>query len=901
VRAALDAIPNHADLDRAAWLDIGMAVHSGTGASEEGFEAFDEWSSRWEGGGYDEEETRRVWDSFEPHSITAGTLFHLADQADPNWRSKIVVEPTYPATNTMPVEQARQVLEQNIDTCIEIAAAWSEEQASDCPFIRYGTSDDQPPVHAMRVSTGIGKTQRFAARLARHVLARRGAGEETRPWLYLVPTHRLGEDVAEYFKREGLTAKVYRGRDAVDPEIPGNLRYLSKPSQVRMCLEREKVKLATVCGQNIESACCRSQQQRCASYDKCGYQRQLRGDEPDVWIAAHNMLFHPQKLFKKVAGAVVDETFYPHGLTGMNVRSEDVFTLDDLAAAPEQPSDSAIHNLDPAVIGDWRNGFIEALREHPPGGLQRDLLVDKVHPDDCTENITREWGVVKSVKFAPRMTENDIAEIKERVPEIRRARYMAGAWRAMRELLEMPEGTVSGRLILEEKNEKSILRHRGVREIVEARKVPTLILDATLPNASVLRAWYPQIEVVADIEVEMPPHVHIRQVLRAPVSQRKLWGTEKREAVGRNRQAIRRYILQRWLEIDRQPMLVICQMELEKWLKESGLPQGIAVEHYNAISGLDQYKGVRSLVLVGRTIPSPTICEAFAGALTGVQPRTVEPAMPSSWYDTVIRGIRLADGTGIAVEADQHPDPMAEAVRNQICEAELMQALGRARAINRTGETPLQVDILADVVLPITVNEVVGWEEPSEVIEMAIEGIVLTAPKDMAKAWPGLWATERMAKWALNKLKAAGGGAGELRTFSFESLFSLTKMSSALLYTAATTKFRRAAASFDPRTLPNPRAWLEARLGSLASLLLLVRRGEVPPMRAEGGLIVNDELVVVIKPKPRTVLDHLYPNPRARRPWRAPAWTEADRLDFIEKTKSVDVWQIAGKPAAARS
>jgi putative DNA primase/helicase len=290
--------------------------------------------------------------------------------------------------------------------------------------------------------------------------------------------------------------------------------------------------------------------------------------------------------------------------------------------------------------------------------------------------------------------------------------------------------------------------------------------------------------------------------------------------------------------------------------------------------------------------------EAFAGALTAVQPTKV--ATTGNWYDRIKRGIRLADGSGIAVEADQHPDPMAEAVRYQICEAELMQALGRARGVNRTAETPLTVDILADVCLPITVNEVIPWTEPSATVEMAIEGIALTAPKDMAKAWPGVWANRDAAKYVLKQLKALlrrsrpGKAQGKI---SIE-YYTIGKLPLALHYTTATTKFRRAAAFFDPGILPSPRAWLETRLGTLASLLHLVRRGEVAPISPQVGVIVNDALVTVVEPKRRDILDQLYP--RAKRPWRAPVWTESDRQAFIAKTKNgPDVWQISRKPAEA--
>ena len=52
-----------------------------------------------------------------------------------------------------------------------------------------------------------------------------------------------------------------------------------------------------------------------------------------------------------------------------------------------------------------------------------------------------------------------------------------------------------------------------------------------------------------------------------------------------------------------------------------------------------------------------------------------------------------------------HADPTAEAIRWSICEAELIQAMGRGRGVNRTAENPLQIDLLTDVVLPVTVDE----------------------------------------------------------------------------------------------------------------------------------------------------------------------------------------------------
>jgi len=767
LRSALAAIPTDEAALREklgsshlAWINVGRALWR-LGWGERSYAIWRDWSAQ-NIEEFNEQGLLTNWRSFErtrrdDKPVTVRTIFHYARQFGWKDEEPTTVEPTYPATHSLPIEEARRELDQHIDYFIRLAHRtdlnWAEEFAT----------EGEPLVQAIRASTGIGKTQRFAALLARR--------KPALPCLYLVPTHRLGDDIAKHFEERGLTARVYRGRDAADPAIPGNLEQ-PKAKQVRMCLEPEKVKLAQSCGLRVDKACCKSKEQQCASYDLCGYQRQLRGDAPNVWLAAHNLLFHPVPAFKSVAGVVIDETFYQHGIVGMTPHGDDgesAFTLDELET--ELPAEAV---PDPCFyIRAALREILLVLREHPPGGLERDRLVNCVPnragrvdmlKDYCSRAINEEWQITNGVALRPTMTAAQIDAIKEQLPLARMARFRRGVWRALRDLVEMPEGTVSGRLLLREnKQGRRVLRIRGVREIVEDRgKVPTLILDATLPDPAILQTWYPQLEVVADIEVQMPASVHVRQVLKAPVSQRKMWGTGARKAVGRNRQAVRRYILQRWLEAGRQPMLVICQKNVEEWLlKEAGLPEGIAVEHFNAISGLDQYKNVHSLILIGRTVPVPEHVEAIAGALIGVQPIKVPPAedgKPATWYGRVTRGIRLADGAGVAVEADQHPDPMAEAVRYQICEAELMQALGRARAINRSAEAPLAVDIVADVVLPITADEVVAWEEPSAIVEAAVEGIVLTAPKDMSRAWPAVWATAKAAEWTLEKIKAAVRG-----------------------------------------------------------------------------------------------------------------------------------------------
>jgi hypothetical protein len=362
---------------------------------------------------------------------------------------------------------------------------------------------------------------------------------------------------------------------------------------------------------------------------------------------------------------------------------------------------------------------------------------------------------------------------------------------------------------------------RGIAPVREQYQVPALLMDATLPDKTILEAYFPQVEVLPEIRVAMP-HVYIRQILNAPISRKRLLtDIDKPLTNDFNRKAVRRHIVRRWVETGRQSTLVVCQQKYEDWLKDSGLPSNIAIEHFNNIEGLDQYKGVRLLIVVGRTIPIPETIELYAGALTGVQPIKANNET-MAWYERVVRGIHLVGGSGVAVNCDGHPDPTAEAVRWQICEGQLVQAIGRGRGVNRTAETPLDVDILADVVLPLVVNEVSYWRPPSEVYEMlADDGIVLTSAVDMVKARPDLWPNMKAAERALKMLYktlslCSGAEAGSDGQSLIGYYIRLCPSVRPLRYQPRGPKQKRRTAVYDPAVLPDPRAWLEDRLGPLA-------------------------------------------------------------------------------------
>jgi hypothetical protein len=853
---------------------------------------------------------------------------------------KKVTTPTYPALGSVPVEEARLTLDQVFGEFLQLGKRWNDEHRQnnddndeDNPFLNFAEEilkremEEAPPVRAICITTGVGKTERVIAMLARYILARWEAGDK-RSWLYLVPTIWLGEHIDDKFRAQGLIVKVYRGLTRADPNIPGNMD-LPPEKREQMCLAPEKRKLAESLHKSVSSSCCKYKKQRCEFHPegsgrrKCGYQTQILGEQPHIWIAAHNMEFHPQKAFGDIAGIIVDEGFViKSGVYGVGKKKDEEIPgmlLDDIAADGD--------------TCPWRKELIEALREHPLGGLRADLV-------DIIASISRplkyytskEWEIVNSLTLTPEMSPAQIKEIRESeaATKCRRARWMAGTWLALFDLLDRDqkknfdirpaEGNkrlmlaerkkdgnveISGRLSLaKNKAGKLVLQRRGIRKIVDSRRVPTFCMDATLPDVEILRVFFPQIreEDITRVDVDMPEHVHVTQVLGTKTAELKLWGRGDM-AEGKNREDVKRFILQWWLEDDRRSMLVICQKEYERWLR-ANLPKeilvppkskrelqwdekAIAIEHYNDVSGLDIYRNVSSILLIGRIQPTPQDVQDYAGALLGTEPSVMfKPRQPNGkpgeWFKPpVTRAIRMKDGSGILVEGcDRHPDPLCEAVRLLQCEGEIIQAFGRARAVNRTAANPLRAAILNDVVCDLTVNSVRHWAAPIEVVEpLALDGLVPTTPGDMSKGWPGIWPTPRAAKWTLKKL----GDAARRARATTEDIFSrvyliLEKMSPVLsddrragagtesgissvttiLYQRPGERQKLRKVLVDLRIWPSPREGLIKKLGGLfAALLQILSRREIGKPLAGNGKAFVDATVQPTTATVRALVDQL--------------------------------------------
>jgi putative DNA primase/helicase len=290
-------------------------------------------------------------------------------------------------------------------------------------------------------------------------------------------------------------------------------------------------------------------------------------------------------------------------------------------------------------------------------------------------------------------------------------------------------------------------------------RAPTLLLDATL-QPDIARVFFPQMGEPTRIDAPMPPHVHVRQITDRPMSHAMLVESETtdekhNQARRNNVERLRRLIEVRAADIAPKQGVVIAQQHIEQALKAGKLPDNISVVHFNDIRGTNEWSKVAWLAVVGRTEPSPRAVELIARVLFGVDVEEI-PADETGnvRYPQITRGVRMRDGTSRAVSGSEHPDPRVEAVRHAICESELVQAIGRARGVNRDADHRLLIEVLTNICIPgIEVDEVTTWNkiQPGAAEVMRARGAVPLGYADMAAAYPDLFTTAAAAEQALRR------------------------------------------------------------------------------------------------------------------------------------------------------
>ncbi|MHB0708004.1 DUF7146 domain-containing protein, partial [Roseomonas mucosa] len=646
---------------------------------------------------------------------------------------------TVAAREVLPLPVARQRL-------AAVVGAFAAEAMRFNPDAEGGSP---PPVHVVRAGVGLGKSA--AARLhgAVPILQALRAQGDARPVVMAVPTHTLGEEAAAAFnglpeaRRLGLRAAIWRGREAERPRRPGE-------ALGAMCQDLATVRAVQAVRGDVERGVCRNEKAgtACPLFATCAYQQQKR-QAADLWIVAHEAMFSPPPAaIGRPAALLVDEAPWRKGLDPAADLTLDA--LDPAVDLPGRlPGDSDVQRL-----RHVHRITRAALDRMPDGPLDRAaLLAAGLDASTGASGRALSWLRVVRPEIVPGMPADNRRAALAAVQANRVATRVAALFRALEALLAEDGPVASGWAALATRDGEDgpvrVLHLRGRRDVARGWRVPTLLTDA-LADPALLQPYWPQLRLVADLQAETP-HLRILQLMDRDWPQTALV-PDPRQGEAENRRRRRhaadlRAVVMREARTAGGTTLAVAQQAVEAlWLGAGPMP-GVATAHFNAIAGRDRWREAPLAVVAGRTLPPASAVEDLAEALTG---RAVAARVPR--FEKVAAEIHLAGAGGGAAltTAYRHPDPVAEAIRWQVCEGELVQAIGRVRGVNRTAANPATVLVLCSLPLPVAV-EPVSWAELEPTATdcmLAAAGVALENAADAARAFPDLWPSAEAARKA---------------------------------------------------------------------------------------------------------------------------------------------------------
>jgi len=729
-------------------------------------------------------------------------------------------EPTYPEPRH-DVAGARAELARQVAEFMAAAGAY-HDRLLDEPDDAESAEATPVPMLALPVDVGLGKTSQVREQIIAALADKRLGGGKV---VFAVPRHDLGQEQVVAFAAAGIAAVLWKGRTAPDP-APDN------PDQ-RMCRDPDAQADALAAELSVEQAVCRVKRDRkifhCPHYEVCGYQRQKQlAKSAQVIICAHDSLFHAMpKAIGRSALLVIDEGFWQSGLRGADNPVQ--ITVDSL-----DPYDADLRCYDHKNAYDYpetqfliehRLKLWKVLERTRQGPLRlADLRAARLTPAICRDAAKLERGRLRDPEILPGMSAEERAKRLSAVMPRRSHAWAppgrtAAMWSILAQALETGHdawGVQVGRMHTPNGTVRSLdLLWRSSIRTGWVEKVPVLHIDATM-RQELVTPFLPGMTVAPAVAAKTP-HVLVRQVLGAPISSKALVpGLQAKErehtTAANNLRALRTYLAARSRQIGggAAPVLAIGQMRAMSALAAGELPTNLETAHFNALSGMDRWGRVAGLVIMGRTLPAPAVIAKLQIALTGRPPKE-DNDNQSWWYPLTERVIRRPQGRLRMVMGEYHPDPIAEAIRWNICEAELVQALGRGRGVNRTAESSLHVDLLTDIVLPITADEVIDWADlvPSRTDMMASRGVVLENAADRAKCFPDLWPNYEAAR-------KDGQRTGTNCYYRIFYNSEMSRSSAAVTYRPEGSGQKIRSAMFNLDLISDPAAWLTERLGGLA-------------------------------------------------------------------------------------
>jgi hypothetical protein len=626
---------------------------------------------------------------------------------------------------SLPVEEARKQLADTIGKFCTATEAWHAASRT-----------NSAPRVGIRATVGLGKSAVSREQLLA-LQARLKRAELPHRLLVFVPSLALADEAATGWATDGIRVAVHRGYEA---KMPG-LRQ-------SMCQDLDMVRLAIASGQSVfPNACMRRGGARCHNFDLCAKQDNLRQTETaDIIIAAYDNLFTGLSInTDNVALMVIDEGCWERAIKTVTIAVEEITAIE----ANDEPrlADPAEEERAWADLFRMRTFVANALRANGTGPLSRHQLIDvDLTADACREAAVLEVRLRVDPGLRPGMAQAARRRAADRSQDANRSLRREALFLALTQLLE---GDVDrdGRICVLSPDPvtKAVkVQVTSLQAIDEGlARLPILHLNATL-RPGIVETVLPGL-TVTEISAAMP-NMHLTAVQGSfgkstLVEDPKASPDENRRRRNRLQECVDHV---RWEAARVSPgrVLVVTYKQIEPAF--AGTP-GVVTGHFKAIAGLDSYKDVALLVVIGRPLPGEDDIANLTSAYLG--------RLPDGGYHRVRRCVLMRDGSRRAVLAIEHEDPDAELLRSAVCMDEVIQAIGRGRGVNRTAANPLEVQVLADEALPLVHDRVVGWDAlvPDIFQRMLLAGCAVDSPADAAALHPGLFQNVEQAKKAFQR------------------------------------------------------------------------------------------------------------------------------------------------------
>ena len=553
-----------------------------------------------------------------------------------------------------------------------------------------------------------------------------------------VPSLGLADETADAWAELGVRVAVLRGYEARE-----------RGSRRPMCQDLVAVRAAAVASFDIQSSVCyQSRTKQCPRFATCPKQANRRDvEKADVVVAAYDALFTGFAGGRaEVALVVVDEACWPRSVVetgGLTIEALPQIGLAGIAPSRGQDREGASS----ADLVASRQGLAIALAQLPTGDVHADALKSSgIDARQCEDAELAEIAALPERTLFPGQGPQERRAALDLSTRRTVGLKVIALWRSLKTLLS-GDGAGVAKVWLGDRDSKSgqrpiVLWHRKL-VAGEFAGLPLLHLDATL-RADMAQTILPGLEVVS-IDANAP-YQQVRHISGSfsmgslvPSSRNSPAEGQRRanhlsECVDYVRWHARRHATRR--------CLVITYKAIEAAF--AGI-EGVDVAHYNAVAGLDGWRNIACLFLIGRPLPASPQLHQMTGAL-------LDRSVYGKYVATKI-GALTRTGRATSLRAIRHSDPSAELLRAAICDDEVIQALGRGRGINRTEDNPLEVHLMADVALPLAYDRVLAWDNvrPDIVQRMLLAGLAVDSPADAAMTHPGLFANEKQAQKALER------------------------------------------------------------------------------------------------------------------------------------------------------